>query len=77
MERHVIDMDGITHGAEGSGADCEHDGGLKPHMGCGFNCGKCGIGVVHWQPIWGGYYYQCDCCDHSASITQEFSPPNS
>lgn len=71
-QRHIIDMDGTTHGPDGSGADCEHDGGFIPQMECGFNCGKCKSGVVHRQPIYAGYYYKCDFCEHEGISPTEF-----
>lgn len=30
---------------------------------CGQWARKCDCGgIVHYQPVWGGYYYECDLC---------------
>jgi len=67
--RHSIDMDGTTHGPDGSGADCEFSEDEATDeietLSCGSRCVSCGVGVVHWQPVYGGYFYKCDNCDKS------------
>lgn len=66
--RHVIDMDGTTHGPNYSDAECCMDHGdvsLDRMMQCGHRCVSCRDGLVHWQPIHGGYYFRCDLCDRT------------
>jgi hypothetical protein len=65
-KRHVIDIDGMKHGPVGSGADCtcEIDDSIqRGEMKCGRRCERCTTGVVHWQPVYGGYVSRCDACD--------------
>ncbi|MHC4216129.1 MAG: hypothetical protein ACYSWP_22475, partial [Planctomycetota bacterium] len=71
MKRKRINMDGSLHGPEDlpyhEDVCCEIDEPIKStsktQMYCGAPC-KCG-GIIHWQPIYGGYYFQCDGCETS------------
>lgn len=50
-----LDMDGMQHPTPGrERCHC----GLQAH---GVTCPYCG-GFAHYQPVWGGYYRQCEVC---------------
>lgn len=47
----IFEMDGMPHYRGGEDCCCYTDGKV---------C-KCG-GYMHYQPVYGGYYYKCDEC---------------
>ena len=50
-----FEMDGMVHYVGNEGEDCcEGFGKICPAPACG--------GYMHYQPVWGGYFYECERC---------------
>lgn len=55
-EHRTLNMDGTLHEVPGAPVRCCAQFAKQ--------CSECG-GYAHYQPVYGGHYYECEDCGHS------------